>query len=258
MAEPGQVTFSRLDQLDGGRHASYLYSMTDGSRQASVRIVRCRRKTLGLQVEKNRTTELRVPVNCPWGEIYGFLGSRFDWILSAEEELAQWQTGPVDAFEQGGEISYLGKRYRLDIRQSRHRFVQLDGDKLLVWVRNPANGAGVEDQIRNWLRRQAEDLFTRRILMINPLFDDDIVPGDLTIRKMKARWGSCSSNGDICLSLMLVREALSQIDFVIAHELCHLRHFAHNMTFYALMDRVMPDWRDREKVLTGAVPGSSF
>ena len=70
---------------------------------------------------------------------------------------------------------------------------------------------------------------------------------------MKARWGSCSSAGEICLNLLLMKAGLQQIDFVIAHELCHLTHFAHNASFYALLDEVMPDWKEREVLLGQAL-----
>jgi predicted metal-dependent hydrolase len=70
---------------------------------------------------------------------------------------------------------------------------------------------------------------------------------------MKSRWGSCSSEGEVCFNLLLMQAGLPQIDFVIAHELCHIRHFAHNASFYALLEEVMPDWKEREILLRQAI-----
>ncbi len=204
---------------------------------------------MAIYVEKGETPELRVPLNCPWREIDYFLSAKLDWIIRARDELATRQSAPMNSYEPGGEISYLGTRLKLTLAKSRIAVVEPQENRLYVSCTQPSKPAVVERQVHNWYRREAESLFSRRIHDLNQRFSDDINPGGLTIRKMKARWGSCSTRGDICLNLFLIRAALPQIDFVIAHELCHLRHFAHNDQFYGLMDEVMPDWREREILL---------
>ncbi len=239
----------RLDRLAGGRQSEYLLRLQRAGREIRVRINRRRRKTLALYAEKGKMTELRAPINCAWRDIHEFLESRFDWILDAEEELAQRKTTPADSYGQGGDICYLGSRYPLELVRSRHRVVDLQDEKLLVSCSQPGNEARVRALVLDWYRRQAEALIPGRMALLNRHFDDDIRPKGFVHRKMKARWGSCSSQGEICLNLLLIREGLPQIDFVIAHELCHLRHFAHNAEFYSLLDQVMPDWREREAIL---------
>jgi len=243
------VGLHRLDRLCSGRQSAYLYQLKDETRETRVRVLRRRRKTLSLHVQKGVDTELRVPVNCSWEEIHGFLAARFDWILSAEEELRNRDTGPVDCFHGGGDVSFLGRRFQLDLVNSRYTVVEPSGDRLYVSCRNPNNPGLVEKHVMAFFRRRAEDLFPKRIDMLLAGFPVKVEPRNLKIRRMKARWGSCSTGGEICLNLMLMREQLSQIDFVIAHELCHLVHFAHNKAFYDLLDEVMPDWRKREKLL---------
>lgn len=204
---------------------------------------------MAIHVEKGEIPELRVPLNCAWLEIHHFLATKFEWIIQARKELASRVSAPKNHYEPGGEISYLGKRLKLSLVKSRIAVVEPEEDRLYISCSQPGNPDIVERQVHQWYRREAETLFAERICAMNQRFSDNINPGELSIRKMKARWGSCSSKGDICLNLFLVRAALPQIDFVIAHELCHLRHFAHNDKFYRLMDEVMPDWRSREIVL---------
>ena len=242
----------RLDRLVGGRQSEYLLSLQRAGREIRVRINRRRRKTLALYVEKGKMTELRAPTNCAWRDIHEFLESRFDWILDAEQELAHRKTTPADSYGQGGEICYLGSRYPLELVRSHYRVVGLQDEKLLVSCSQPDNEARVRELVLDWYRRQAEALTPGRMKLLNRCFDDDIRLTGLVHRKMKARWGSCSSQGEICLNLLLIREDLPQIDFVIAHELCHLRHFAHNAEFYGLLGQVMPDWREREARLGNA------
>ena len=242
-----------IDRLSGGKASEYLYQLKRMDCSIRVRVVRRRRKTMALYVEKGRLAELRVPTNCSWHDIHGFLASKYDWILVAEEELAARITGPANEYEPGGEISYLGKRYKLELTRSRYNIVEPGEHGFYVACCNPTRRQTVEKQIVAWYRKQAEQLFPERIAEVCRLFGDTLAPSGITIRKMKARWGSCSSKGDICLNLLLMMEGLPQIDFVIAHELCHLRHFAHNRAFYDLLNQVMPDWRQREAILGQAV-----
>lgn len=79
----------------------------------------------------------------------------------------------------------------------------------------------------------------------------DIALPPLTIRRMKTRWGSCSRDGKIILNLRLIQAPIPYIDYVIVHELCHLKEHNHSKRYYALLDTTMPDWRDWRQRLNG-------
>jgi predicted metal-dependent hydrolase len=242
-----------VDRQTGGRTSEYLYELKRQHTAIHVRVIRRRRKSMALYVEKGVLPELRVPTNCAWRDIHSFLGSKFDWIVAAESELASRTSAPRNSYTSGGEISYLGRRIPLVLAKSRFNVVEADGNSIYVSCANPSRPEAVEKQIIHWYRRQAEALFPERIQVVGGLFSSRNDPSLLTVRKMKARWGSCSSTGEVCLNLLLMKAGLPQIDFVIAHELCHLRHFAHNGSFYALLDEVMPDWKEQEVLLGQAV-----
>ncbi len=72
---------------------------------------------------------------------------------------------------------------------------------------------------------------------------------DIVVRAMRTRWGSCSAQGKITLNVKLVKVPKSCIDYVIFHELCHLAVPDHTPRFYALLDRVLPDWQERREKL---------
>ncbi len=249
----GGTEVTCVDHQTGGRTSEYLYEIKRQHTAIHVRVVRRRRKSMALYVEKGVLPELRVPTNCAWRDIHSFLGSKFDWIVAAESELASRTTAPRNDYTAGGKVSYLGRRMPLVLAKSRFNVVEADNTSIYVSCTNPSSPVAVEKQIIHWYRRQAEALFPERIQVVGGFFTSRIDPSLVTVRKMKARWGSCSSTGEICLNLLLMKAGLPQIDFVIAHELCHLRHFAHNGRFYALMDEVMPDWKDQEVLLGQAV-----
>ena len=242
------VKIDRVEQVSPGRNSEYKCSISDGEHSILVKVSRVRRKTLGLDVGRGQT-ELRVPTNCPWSEIRLFLADQFDWILSTQDEIASRPRVADDSFIPGGSVSYLGEAYRLDVIKSRFSIVAIEGSDLYVSCSNPNSPKQIERHVMRWLRSRAEAILAGRVSIINEQFQDARRPSSLKIRKMRARWGSCSELGEICFNLMLIREHLPQIDYVVAHELCHLRHFEHNSAFYRLLDEVMPDWRKREELL---------
>ena len=130
------VFLDRLEKLSSGKNSEYSYSISDGKHCASVKISRVRRKTLVLQVGQNQT-ELRVPTNCPWKEIHLFLVDNFDWILAAQDEIANRSRVANDSFIPGGSVSYLGESYRLDVVKSRFSIVAIEGSDLYVSCSNP-------------------------------------------------------------------------------------------------------------------------
>ena len=150
---------------------------------------------MALYVEKGVLPELRVPTNCAWRDIHSFLGSKFDWIVAAESELASRTTAPRNIYTPGGEVSYLGRRVPLVLAKSRFNVVEADDTSIYVSCANPSRPEAVEKQIIHWYRRQAEALFPERIQVIGGLFSVRGNPSRVTVRKMKARWGSCSSTG---------------------------------------------------------------
>lgn len=74
-------------------------------------------------------------------------------------------------------------------------------------------------------------------------------PAGIKISGAKTRFGSCSSRGSICFSWRLMAYPEEAIDYVVLHELCHLRHMNHGREFYGLIQRYMPDWRQRRELL---------
>ena len=108
----------------------------------------------------------------------------------------------------------------------------------------------VRVQVQGWYRKQAQRVFPQRMDAMLPRFRRlDIPQPALAIKDLDARWGSCTDSGVISLNLKLMQVPKPYIDYVIVHELCHLIEHNHSQRFYLLLDRMMPDWRQRRKRL---------
>lgn len=104
-----------------------------------------------------------------------------------------------------------------------------------------------KEELREW--RQAVEFATRVLLeRWEPVMG--VKAGQLAFRKMKTRWGSCQpSTGRICINIVLALYPPDCLEYVVVHELCHLIVPGHGEDFHALMDRYLPDWRQRRAKL---------
>ena len=228
---------------------AYVRQVVTASQKLEVLIKRSRRKTMVLYVTPDKPVEMRVPMKCSWIEIDAFLESRLGWIERACEELAQVPVVAKPRFIDGAVHRFLGSDYPLMLVRGRPNLVHQIQHAIVVRCMKPESESLVAKHLNQWYRLQGNRLFPGRIENCLGLFSQPIPYRKMTMRKMKSRWGSCSRNGEICLNSMLVQMPTAAIDFVITHELCHLRHFSHNKSFYRLLSSVMPDWREREKLL---------
>ncbi len=109
------------------------------------------------------------------------------------------------------------------------------------------SSAHLHRAVSRWYHHRAPTVFSHRLQVIrrDPRIAALGDPGSLKVRRMRRRWGSCFLDGRINLNTELLGEPIPLIDYVIIHELCHLREHNHSPRFYRLMDQVLPDWRER-------------
>ena len=109
-----------------------------------------------------------------------------------------------------------------------------------------------ESHLARFLRSELNSMIAQRWDAWLPRIESwDVPQPSWTLRKMRSRWGSCSADGRIRFSTMLVHQAVEQIDYVIVHELCHLKEMNHSPAYWRLVESIMPDWRQRRARLAG-------
>ncbi len=117
-------------------------------------------------------------------------------------------------------------------------------DRLCVELRTL--GAGVmRELLEAWFRKQAVERLPQRLYQFAGMLG--VNPVRVQIRAQKSRWGSCSSTGDISLNWRLVLLPLELADYVLVHELCHLKHMDHSRDFWRLVASLIPDYRNRRE-----------
>lgn len=219
-------------------------------RPLSIVLRRQWRRTLAIHVRRDTTVEVRVPLACPLKTVLEFVRRRRAWINRQLERVAAYPPVRALQYTHGERHRYLGEWVVLALRQGSPRQGWLANGRLLLTLREPGQPAQVKRLLEQWYRARASEVFAERLAHWtgHPAYHTLPRP-PLRLRRMRRRWGSCSSCGVITLNTCLIERRLELIDYVIVHELCHLRVFDHSARFYALLDAILPDWRRRRRAL---------
>lgn len=136
---------------------------------------------------------------------------------------------------------YLGQKYDIIIDNNiSSTFI----DDNVIYTKN-------ETELNKWLKNQTKKIFKERLDLIYKSFNENIIYPDLKIRNMKSRWGVCNKKGYITLNNNLIKYNISEIDYVIVHELSHYVHFDHSKEFWNTVSKYFPDYKKSKKVLNG-------
>ncbi|MBQ2852564.1 MAG: M48 family metallopeptidase [Bacteroidales bacterium] len=231
-------------------------------RLVNCEIKRSRRRTVALYVHPDKSVEIRMPLLFSVDEIEPFLIKHSRWLFN---RLDLPEKKPIEPKKfVSGELHYfLGKQYPIEIVASDKNSVVFDNEKIVIRHRvtktpsrqvnmseSLSSSKSKSDLLDRWYLEQAKRVFQEiSIPLIEQMKKYNVAPKSFAIKKMKTRWGSCSSKGNINLNLHLIKLPEQCIKEVILHELCHLVYFNHSKEFYALMTAEMPDWKVWKKEL---------
>ena len=230
-------------------------------------LVFCKRKTITIIVRPDLSVEVRAPNRVSKREVESFVHQKQAWVVAKQNEFSQRPTPHQPVFSEGADHYFLGESHRLvDIAPAAAKTtkttlttqlpiplgLELDMAQATIALKGIQQAAPekVERKLEQWYRHEALALFTERHAYWREQMQAYHLPDShVVIRKMKRRWGSCSSRGKITFSTTLAKYPLPCVDAVVVHELCHLLEFSHNKRFYRFMDQVYPNWKQYDKQL---------
>jgi len=213
------------------------------------------RTRLSISVHPDGSVTALAPVNRTIDDVAAHLERRRSWIAKQRRHFHRFQPLPEEKRYVAGETHlYLGRQYRLRIRETEVASVKLVGRFFHVSVPDKECTRSIANAMNRWYRSHAEPIFRKRLEhCLDAAASLRCLPIQLRIRPMERRWGSCSKAGTITLNTDLVKAPLNCIEYVIMHELCHLRVHDHSPAFFRLLGRCMPDWQQRKRRLDSMV-----
>lgn len=198
--------------------------------------------------------EVVAPLRTPEREIAAFLARHGDWVagkVSALRRMLEVHPGP-ERLAAGGRIPFRGRPVAL-------RIVAVNGTRVAVRredgfevrlpgrVPEPEREALIEAALRHWLKRQARSDAERWVARHGPRHG--LVPSAIRIKEQKQLWGSCSSRGSLNLNWRLILAPETVFEYVVVHELCHLRVRNHQPEFWQLVGLVLPGFEAQRRWL---------
>lgn len=210
-------------------------------------------KNLNLHVRKDGSVYVSANNAVPEEKIDEFLLSKGTFIRNAQNKFMEqehYKHFPKQYVS--GETFYIqGRALRLKVSQSTKEKILSDGVYLLLEVKDPQNFTQKERLVKKYLDRQCKTVFGEIVDEMYPVFQKyGVAPPILRIRNMDTRWGSClPSKGVITLNKRLLEAPRNCIEYVVMHEFCHFIHPNHSKHFYDFLSMLMPDWKERKKVL---------
>ncbi|MEN9935880.1 MAG: hypothetical protein RLZZ387_2459 [Chloroflexota bacterium] len=209
------------------------------------------RKTLAISVAPDLRVRVTAPPDTDLDAIAAKVRQRAPWILRQRRELARYLPAtPPRQYRSGETHRYLGRQYRLHVVAGEPAVVGLTRGWLHVTTPDTDDTERVRQLLDGWYDTRARRVFPERLRAMLPRFTTvDVTEPALVIRPLEARWGSCSGAGTVTLNVRLIQAPKPHIDYVVVHELCHLVEHNHSKRFYALLDRMLPDWREQRRAL---------
>ena len=209
------------------------------------------RKTLEIAVYPDQTVMVKAPSGVKLSEINRRVAKRARWIIKQQNFFRQFAPRTLGRSYVGGETHlYLGRHYRLKIRSGRSNETNLTKGYFEIRVKGLVSSDKIKSMMDGWYEKKAAVKFRESLDCGLSCFKKPTLPRPrLQIKRLKKRWGSLSAKGMLTLNTDLIRAPRECIDYVVAHELCHLRCKDHSPNFYRLLGKIMPDWQDRKHKL---------
>ncbi len=210
------------------------------------------RKTLAIHVYPDGEVVVDAPIAVSQIAIAQKVKKRAAWIFKQQMQFAAYPpVMPERRYVSGESYRYLGRQYRLLVKQGSGEHVKLIKGRIVVETADPENANKVKALLLYWSRSRAQIIFSERYhicLKLVAKLGIEHYQG-FQLRSMPKRWGSCTGQGNIMLNPELIAAPKECIDYVITHEFCHLKIRNHSPVFYKLLAKVMPDWEIRRKRL---------
>jgi hypothetical protein len=212
-----------------------------------------RRRTVGIYMEPDQRLTVLAPTGADTESVERILRRRLPWIRRQRRELEALPPPlPPRQWLNGETHRYLGRQYRLKLQAGDVPSVKLAGGYFKVTLPDRKNRAAVQRLMEGWYRERARAVVAQRaqrlIAATSWLEVPELPP--ITIKALTHRWGSTTKAGRITFNVDVVKLPPACLDYVIAHELVHLRIPNHSAAYWRMLGRVMPDWERWRKKLS--------
>ena len=235
------MNFSSAMQLQHFQYGDYQYK---------YHLVHQERKTLRLTIYPNLKIVLYAPINYSEERISNFLKRKSGWISRQVRDLKRLQKSHKEkAYVSGESFLYLGRQYKLIVKGGNKDAVHFESGKIILTTIGEVDDSNKNKVLlETWYQERAQVVLRQQYRKMLKKFDYEFIP-ELSLRKMPKRWGSFLTKKKVLLNPELIKASKECIDYVIIHELCHMRHQNHSAAYYRFLSSKCPNWKNIKEQL---------
>lgn len=230
------------------------YFIETSNNQITYTVVKTKRKTIGITIDMNGEVKVSAPLRISEKQIKEVVQKKADWIIIKVNEVRERNSNTVcREFISGEKFLYLGKEYTLEIveKDLGQAEVFMQEDTIAVYISQGMSEESrkqtIKEALVKWYRQRFAEVVKDRIEKYS--LQLKVAPCKVVIKDQKIRWGSCSKKGNINLNWRLIMAPLHVIDYVVVHELCHLKVMNHSKDFWNLVESILPNYHESRKWL---------
>lgn len=217
----------------------------------SYQIKRTRRASKTRIVVTSEKIEVIAPLHVSDDILHQFVKDKWSWITNAVQKLkartAHLQSLAPIAYRHGVAIPYQGKTYPLSLAPTKLKRIKIEhSDVFNAHIPHTQWETISSEEIRSalirWMKNNIKLTVEQMVLQHGP--KHQLFPRSITIKSQKSRWGSCGIHNDITINWLLALAPLEILEYVVVHELCHIKEKNHSKHFWALVAQHLPDYRN--------------
>jgi predicted metal-dependent hydrolase len=218
--------------------------MKNMKKKTTYKLLHSNRKTIAIHITKEAEVVVRAPFKAKQKDIDNFVAQKRDWIERHLVRIKEAQGNRLNfELNYGDQLRLMGKKIFLVERKGDK--VGYDGQCFYLPPRFPP--CEIKNVVISLYKQIAKQVLTDRTLAYAG--EVGVMPTAVKVNSAKTRWGSCSSKSSINYSWRLIMAANEIIDYVIIHELAHIKELNHSPSFWAIVESVLPDYKKRQKKL---------
>lgn len=212
---------------------------------------RPRRRSVGIQISREGKVYVLAPLGIRLSEIETMVKSRSEWVEKHLYRLKEKQNTVVEKhFEEGEAYFYLGKEYTLKFSASIEERVRLQDNEIIIWFSEKDSATRRQKaklQLHAWYQKQAFAYLEERVRWFSNVMN--LHPKGIQVKTVQTKWGSCNLKKILFFNWKLILVSAELIDYVVVHELAHLKHFNHSSAFWNEVEKIIPDYKIRRRQL---------
>lgn len=209
------------------------------------KLVKQKRKTMSIGIDENLQIIVKAPYHVPNHYVEAFVEKHREWIDQAIR--AKQHAKSYHDWWQTGRIHYLGEERTVQIKKGQKESIDLVEAVITITLEDITDQLKAQKLLEKWFIESFRGLVTEMSDKYCKLLGCDY--NKIYIRKQRTRWGSCSSKGNLSFNSRLICAPKVCIEYVVLHEVMHLRHFNHSKKFWDAIEEIMPQYKSYQNIL---------